>query len=87
MPAAKPFMDRSRLRFELGIGGSRSSGVEGSAEWSPQPPDGTEATDMGEESPFCEVLGYQQRVWLERALAASTAPLKLIVSGSVLLGT
>ena len=69
------------------MGGWRSSGEEGSAEWRPQPPDGTEAMDMGGESPFCEVLGYQQRVWLERALAASTAPLKLIVSGSVLLGT
>jgi phosphodiesterase/alkaline phosphatase D-like protein len=33
------------------------------------------------------VLGIEQRQWLERALLESRAPLKLIVSGSVLLGS
>eukprot|EP00613_Pedinella_sp_CCMP2098_P076997 CAMPEP_0171939682 /NCGR_PEP_ID=MMETSP0993-20121228/36516_1 /TAXON_ID=483369 /ORGANISM="non described non described, Strain CCMP2098" /LENGTH=601 /DNA_ID=CAMNT_0012581575 /DNA_START=397 /DNA_END=2202 /DNA_ORIENTATION=+ len=42
--------------------------------------------DEQQGSPHCEVLGRQQRAWLRGALEASTAPLKLLVSGSVLLG-
>jgi len=36
---------------------------------------------LEEESPICEMLGSQQRAWLERGLADSTAPLKLVASG------
>lgn len=54
----------------------------------PPPLDGTSSTvlhDDSQESPFCEVLGKSQRKWLKSALRASRAPVKLIVSGSVLL--
>lgn len=37
------------------------------------------------ESPFCEILGRQQREWLEASLHKSKAPLKLIVSPSPVL--
>lgn len=40
--------------------------------------------DSAAGSAFCEVLGRNQRHWLQEALGASTAPLQLIVSGSVL---
>jgi alkaline phosphatase D len=36
-------------------------------------------------SSFCEMLGPQQRRWLEATLAANEAPLTLVVSGSVVL--
>ncbi|CAN0434631.1 unnamed protein product, partial [Hapterophycus canaliculatus] len=39
-----------------------------------------------QDSPFCEVLGREQRAWLQRELDRSTASLRLIVSGSVVLG-
>ncbi|GLC64325.1 hypothetical protein PLESTF_000149400 [Pleodorina starrii] len=39
------------------------------------------------ESPVCEVLGAAQRSWLSDHLAASTAPLTLLVSSSVPLGS
>lgn len=41
---------------------------------------------MLQDSPFCEVLGREQRAWLQRELDRSTASLRLIVSGSVVLG-
>ncbi|KAJ7525401.1 hypothetical protein O6H91_17G049000 [Diphasiastrum complanatum] len=37
-------------------------------------------------SSFCEVLGQDQRLWLEEQLLNSDAPLKLLVSSSVILG-
>lgn len=40
-----------------------------------------------QESPLCEVLGMTQRRWLQEALAASDAPLKLVASGSVVAGS
>lgn len=44
--------------------------------------------DMEEESSLCEVLGRPQRAWLEETLdAVQEAPVKLIVSGSVLFGS
>ena len=44
--------------------------------------------DMGEESSLCEVLGRPQRAWLEETLdAVQEAPVKLIVTGSVLFGS
>jgi hypothetical protein len=42
--------------------------------------------DVYQESPFCEVLGREQRKWLRKAVNESTAAVKLFVSGSVLLG-
>ncbi|CAM9775545.1 unnamed protein product [Ascophyllum nodosum] len=48
-------------------------------------PDGTEEVDS-QDSPFCEVLGREQRAWLQRELDQSTASLRLIVSGSVMFG-
>ncbi|CAM9266786.1 unnamed protein product, partial [Hapterophycus canaliculatus] len=48
-------------------------------------PDGTEEVDS-QDSPFCEVLGREQRAWLQRELDRSTASLRLVVSGSVVLG-
>lgn len=39
------------------------------------------------QSSMCEVLGPQQRRWMAEHLAASTAPLTLVLSGSVLLGS
>ncbi|CAM9620288.1 unnamed protein product, partial [Ascophyllum nodosum] len=48
-------------------------------------PDGTEEVDS-QDSPFCEVLGREQRAWLQRELDRSTASLRLIISGSVVLG-
>ncbi|CAN0212970.1 unnamed protein product [Pylaiella littoralis] len=48
-------------------------------------PDGTEEIDS-QDSPFCEVLGREQRAWLQRELDQSTASLRLVVSGSVVLG-
>ena len=53
----------------------------------PAAPDPANATEMEEASPLCEVLGPRQRRWLDLALAASRAPIKLIVSGSVVLGS
>jgi alkaline phosphatase D len=41
----------------------------------------------GSDSPLCEVLGQRQRRWLRSALARSRAPLRLVASGSVLLGS
>ncbi|MCO5609407.1 hypothetical protein L7F22_063633 [Adiantum nelumboides] len=35
---------------------------------------------------FCEILGEQQRRWFEDAILSSNAPLKLVVSSSVVLG-
>ena len=37
-------------------------------------------------SNFCDVLGPQQRMWLQEGLRESTAPLKVVVSGSVVFG-
>lgn len=45
------------------------------------------AGEAEEDSSFCEVLGPQQRAWLDRVLSASTAPVKLIASGSVVFGS
>ncbi|KAL3684029.1 hypothetical protein R1sor_002051 [Riccia sorocarpa] len=47
---------------------------------------GTELLDGRAESPFCDVLGREQRLWLQESLVRSEAPLKLVVSSSVLLG-
>lgn len=49
------------------------------------PPDGTEPFDVYQASPICEVLGKTQRMWLRSSLSASSAALKVIVSGSVLM--
>lgn len=38
-------------------------------------------------SPICEVLGLQQRQWLQQTLQNSTAALNIIASGSVLAGS
>lgn len=38
-------------------------------------------------SPICEVLGLQQRQWLQQTLQSSTAALNIIASGSVLAGS
>ncbi|MEW5306897.1 MAG: hypothetical protein WDW36_009334 [Sanguina aurantia] len=46
----------------------------------------TPVKDMSQSS-MCEMLGLQQRRWMAEHLAASTAPLTLVVSGSVLLGS
>eukprot|EP01038_Epipyxis_sp_PR26KG_P008218 gene8218-11124_t len=48
-------------------------------------PDGSETVDSYQDSPFCEILGRNQRKWLRKALSSSQAAVKLIVSGSVLL--
>lgn len=45
------------------------------------------AAQTEERSSFCELLGAPQRRWLERVLASSRAPVKLIASGSVLFGS
>lgn len=42
--------------------------------------------DEPSNSSFCEILGEQQRRWFEDALLGSEAPLKLVVSSSVVLG-
>eukprot|EP00249_Psilotum_nudum_P012012 c23529_g1_i1 orf=105-1763(+) len=47
---------------------------------------GLEHSDSNAEPSFCEVLGKKQRLWLESALLQSNAPLKLVVSSSVVLG-
>ena len=53
-----------------------------------QPRDVEQGAEQSEEdSPFCELLGPQQRAWLESTLAARTAPVKLIASGSVVFGS
>lgn len=44
------------------------------------------ANSFSQDSPFCEVLGREQRAWLQRELDTSTASLRLIVSGSVMFG-
>jgi alkaline phosphatase D len=51
-------------------------------------PPGPSVQDAEEDgSPICEVLGRRQREWLEDVLTTrATAPLKIIASGSVLLG-
>jgi alkaline phosphatase D len=41
----------------------------------------------GADSPVCEVLGQRQRRWLRSALSGSRAPLRIVASGSVLLGS
>lgn len=40
----------------------------------------------GVSSPLCEVLGLQQRQWLQQQLQGSKAALNIIASGSVLAG-
>jgi hypothetical protein len=40
----------------------------------------------GASSPICEVLGIQQRQWLQQQLTGSKATLNVIASGSVLAG-
>lgn len=40
----------------------------------------------GVSSPLCEVLGSQQRRWLQQQLQGSKAALNIIASGSVLAG-
>lgn len=47
----------------------------------------TFAEQAEEDSSLCEVLGLQQRAWLDGALAASAAVVKVVVSGSVLFGS
>jgi hypothetical protein len=47
-------------------------------------PDGSEPLDAYQTSPFCDVLGRNQMRWLRQTIAESAAPLKVIVSGSVL---
>ncbi|BFI29582.1 hypothetical protein AXG93_3242s1330 [Marchantia polymorpha subsp. ruderalis] len=47
---------------------------------------GSELLDGRDESSFCDVLGREQRLWLQESITKSTAPLKLVVSSSVLLG-
>jgi alkaline phosphatase D len=41
--------------------------------------------DTNKHSPFCDVLGMEQRRWLRHTLSTSDAAVKLVVSGSVLL--
>ena len=48
-------------------------------------PDDIDYLDMFQTSPFCEVLGREQRKWLRKAVKDSTAAVKLFVSSSVLL--
>lgn len=50
-----------------------------------EPVDITEG-DKFQESPFCDVLGRQQREWLRNELRSSSAALSVFVSGSVVLG-
>ena len=38
-------------------------------------------------SPICDVLGPSQRRWLQRELASSHAPLRIVASGSVPFGS
>ena len=45
---------------------------------------GTRWAESPATAPFCDMLGQTQWRWLEEALAGSSAPLKLVVSGSVL---
>lgn len=40
----------------------------------------------GVSSPLCEMLGLQQRQWLQQQLQGSKAALNIIASGSVLAG-
>lgn len=40
----------------------------------------------GASSPMCEILGLQQRQWLQQLMQASTSALNIIASGSVLAG-
>jgi len=43
---------------------------------------------MEEDSSLCEVMGRQQRRWLDETLdAVQEAPVKIIVSGSVVFGS
>lgn len=51
-----------------------------------RPPDASDPVDLYQASPFCDMLGRTQRLWFREALAASSAPLKLIASGSVAIG-
>ena len=52
------------------------------------PPDYSNATQTEQRSPFCEVLGVAQRRWLDGVLEASAgAAVKVIASGSVLMGS
>ncbi|CAM9699898.1 unnamed protein product [Chrysoparadoxa australica] len=48
-------------------------------------PDGTETFNINQDSAFCEVLGSEQRYWLHKSLQESTAALRIIASGSVLI--
>lgn len=48
-------------------------------------PDGSGPIDRFQDSSFCEVLGRSQRRWLRHAVRESIAPVKLFVSGSVVL--
>jgi len=50
-------------------------------------PNGSEPIDIFQDSPFCEVLGREQRIWLKNALKNSNAKIKIIASSSVLLGS
>lgn len=52
-----------------------------------QPPFPPPPPPQAADSPVCEVLGMAQRQWLRQELAASTAPLKIVASGSVPLGS
>eukprot|EP00250_Pteridium_aquilinum_P024614 c2932_g1_i2 orf=363-1439(-) len=47
--------------------------------------DVNQAEDLNNSS-FCEILGEQQRNWFENAILRSKAPLKLVVSSSVVIG-
>lgn len=52
-----------------------------------QPRDTGQAVQTEEDSTFCELLGWPQRQWLDRVLGSSSAPVKVIASGSVLFGS
>lgn len=62
------------------------AGSDSDSTWSSEASEAMGYIDTEQGAPFCDVLGRPQRSWLRNALAVSNAPLKLIVSGSVVLG-
>lgn len=46
-------------------------------------PTNNELEDVTQATPFCDVLGREQRKWLRKAVQESTSTLKLFISGSV----
>ncbi len=55
--------------------------------WSSQQPTNWPRLLAGTLSPLCELLGAPQRAWLREVLGQSSAPLKLVGSGSVVAGS